>query len=72
MKLVLLRFVLSLRPKSSDSLQSVQGKITSEGIFLEQLETDVGKYLPEVTEEHLGNDVVQININKPMSELRAV
>jgi len=50
----------------------VKGKITKDGIFIEKLETDVGKYLPEVTEAHLtGAEVVQLNINKPMSELRS-
>ena len=51
--------------------RQIKAKITSEGLFLEQLETDVGKYLPDVTESHLGNTVVKININKPMTELRA-
>ena len=35
------------------------GKITRDGIFLEQLETDPARFLPEHTEEHLGGDVVQ-------------
>ena len=50
--------------------RQAKGKITSEGIFLERLETDVGKYLPEVTEEVLSNEVVSIDINAPMTELR--
>jgi fumarate hydratase class I len=53
--------------------RQVKAKITSEGIFIEQLETDVGKYLPEITEEDLSNskkEAVQININKPMKDLR--
>tara|TARA_B100000768_G_scaffold167227_1_gene171177 strand:+ start:1934 stop:2155 length:222 start_codon:yes stop_codon:yes gene_type:complete len=29
------------------------GKITRDGVFLEQLETDPGKYLPDVVDEHL-------------------
>ena len=45
-------------------------KITKEGIFLEQLETNPGKYLPEVTEKDVSAQVVKININQPMSELR--
>lgn len=51
--------------------RQVKGKITSEGVFIEQLETDVGKYLPDVTEEHVSEDVVQIDINQPMTQLRA-
>jgi fumarate hydratase class I len=31
-----------------------KGKITKDGIFLEQLETDPAKYLPEIDEEHFG------------------
>jgi fumarate hydratase class I len=37
---------------------------------LEQLETDVSKYLPEVTDDHLEADVVKVNLDKPMSQIR--
>jgi len=47
------------------------GKITAEGVFLEQLETDPARYLPETTDEHLDDDVVRIDLNRPMSEVRA-
>jgi fumarate hydratase, class I len=47
------------------------GKITAEGIFLEQLEQDPAQYLPETTDEHLGGDVVRIDLNRPMDEIRA-
>jgi fumarate hydratase class I len=46
------------------------GKITNEGVFLEQLETDPAKYLPETTDDQLGGDVVRIDLNRPMSEIR--
>jgi fumarate hydratase class I len=46
------------------------GKITSEGIFLEQLEHDPAQFLPEVTDTILGGDVVAIDLNRPMSEIR--
>ncbi|MGW5311726.1 fumarate hydratase [Nocardia thailandica] len=46
-------------------------KITKDGIFLEQLETEPAQYLPEQTEEILGGDVVQIDLNRPMDEIRA-
>jgi len=46
------------------------GKITSEGVFLEALETDPSKYLPEVTEEQLGADVVKVDLNQPMNKIR--
>ncbi len=47
------------------------GKITRDGIFVEQLETDPAKYLPDVTHTELGGDVVAIDLNRPMSEIRA-
>ncbi|MEY2939256.1 MAG: fumarate hydratase [Ilumatobacteraceae bacterium] len=46
------------------------GKITRDGIFLEQLETDPARFLPEVTVEDLHDTVVSIDLNKPMSEIR--
>jgi len=47
------------------------GKITADGVFLEQLETDPARYLPEVTDDDLGADTVSIDLNRPMSEIRA-
>ncbi len=47
------------------------GKITRDGIFLEQLEHDPAHYLPEVTDDHLGGDVVTIDLTRPMAEIRA-
>jgi len=46
------------------------GKITSDGIFLEQLEHDPAQFLPEVTDTILGGDVVSIDLNLPMTEIR--
>jgi fumarate hydratase class I len=46
-------------------------KITPEGVFLEQLERDPAKYLPETTDEHLSDDVVRIDLNRPMDDIRA-
>ena len=46
------------------------GKITADGIFLEQLEHDPAQFLPEVTDAILGGDVVAIDLNRPMSEIR--
>ena len=45
-------------------------KITEEGIFLEQLETDPAKYLPEITDDHLHDDVVKVDLSMPMSDIR--
>jgi fumarate hydratase class I len=47
------------------------GKITRHGIYLEQLETDPAKYLPETTDKQLGSEVVKIDLNRPMSDIRA-
>ena len=47
------------------------GKITAEGVFVEQLEHDPAKYLPEVTEADLHADVVQVDLTRPMDEIRA-
>ncbi len=47
------------------------GKITAEGVFLEELERDPAKYLPDTTDEKLSDDVVKIDLNRPMSEIRA-
>ncbi|WP_433333809.1 fumarate hydratase [Spirillospora sp. CA-294931] len=46
-------------------------KITAEGVFLERLETDPARYLPDTTGEHLDDQVVQIDLNRPMDEIRA-
>jgi fumarate hydratase class I len=47
------------------------GKITRDGIFLEQLETDPAKYLPDTTHAELEGEVVKIDLNRPMAEIRA-
>ncbi len=46
-------------------------KITADGVFLEQLETDPAKYLPEVTAEQLSTDSVAIDLTQPMDAIRA-
>ena len=50
--------------------RQVRAKITPDGVFLEQLETDPSHYLPEATDDILGGDVVQIDLNRPMAEIR--
>jgi len=47
------------------------GKIAREGVFLEELEHNPAKYLPEIDTSHLGGEVVQIDLNKPMPEILA-
>ena len=51
--------------------RQILSKITRDGIFLEQLETEPSKYLPEIADDSLGGDVVEIDLNRPMSEVRA-
>ncbi len=50
--------------------RQAKAKITPEGAFLEQLETEPAHYLPEITDEHLDDDVIEIDLNRPMSEIR--
>ncbi|HET9758928.1 MAG TPA: FumA C-terminus/TtdB family hydratase beta subunit, partial [Nocardioidaceae bacterium] len=48
------------------------GKITADGVFLEELDRDPAKYLPDTTDSHLeAGDVVKIDLNRPMSEILA-
>ena len=47
------------------------GKITRDGVFLEQLETNPSRFLPDVDESTLGGDVVAIDLTRPMDEIRA-
>ena len=48
------------------------GKITRDGVFLEQLETDPARFLPEVTHNDLDDSaVVHIDLNRPMADIRA-
>ena len=47
------------------------GKITRDGVFLEQLEQHPAQYLPEVDQEKLGGAVVKVDLNRPMKEILA-
>jgi fumarate hydratase class I len=47
------------------------GKITRDGVYLEQLETDPAQYLPDPSGEELADEAVKIDLSKPMSEIRA-
>ncbi len=46
-------------------------KITREGVFLEQLEENPARYLPDVTDDELPGDVVRVDLNRPMPEILA-
>ncbi|MDE1906663.1 MAG: fumarate hydratase, partial [Rhodospirillales bacterium] len=51
--------------------RQVKAKITPQGVYLEQLETNPARYLPEITDEHLGGEVVAIDLSKPMPDILA-
>jgi fumarate hydratase class I len=51
--------------------RQAKAKITHDGIFLEQLETNPAQYLPDIDESKLGEGVVQIDLTRPMREIRA-
>lgn len=51
--------------------RQAKGKITRDGVFLEQLEANPARYLPDVTERDLPGEVVKIDLRRPMHEIRA-
>ena len=51
--------------------RQAKAKITKDGIFLEQLETDPVHFMPETTDSHLDDNVVKIDLNQPMADIRA-
>ncbi|MDF1789724.1 MAG: FumA C-terminus/TtdB family hydratase beta subunit [Verrucomicrobiales bacterium] len=51
--------------------RQAKGRITREGVFLEQLETDPSKYMPEIDEDKLSENVVKIDLNRPMADILA-
>ena len=51
--------------------RQIMGKITRDGLFLERLEKNPARFLPEVIDEELGGDVINIDLNRPMVEIRA-
>src|SRR5690242_2861080 len=46
-------------------------KITPAGVFLEQLERDPARFLPEIADDQLADDVVRVDLTRPMAEIRA-
>ena len=51
--------------------RQIMGKITGDGFFLERLENNPARFLPEIIDEELGGDVINIDLNRPMVEIRA-
>jgi fumarate hydratase class I len=47
-------------------------KIDATGAYIEALEKDPARFLPEVTTEHIAEDVVNVNLNQPMDQIRKV
>ena len=54
---------------SCSAERQVLAKLTPDGVFLEQLETDPAKYLPETTDDHLGAEAVAVDLDRPMPEI---
>ena len=52
--------------------RQAKAKITKEGIFLEVLERDPAHFLPAVTDEHLDDNVVKVDLNQPMAKVLEV
>ncbi|MCP3856171.1 MAG: fumarate hydratase [Actinomycetia bacterium] len=50
--------------------RNAKGKITADGVFLEQLEHDPARFLPATAEEDLGNEAVHIDLDQPMDAIR--
>lgn len=52
--------------------RQILGKITSDGVFLEQLETDPAKYMPEIEEKVFSGEVVKIDLTQSMAKIRQI
>jgi fumarate hydratase, class I len=50
--------------------RQILGKITRDGVFLEAMETDPARFLPDIGDTHLSDQVVKIDLNQPMDEIR--
>src|SRR5579862_5582608 len=50
--------------------RQILGKITADGVFLEELEQNPARFLPELDEKTLGGEVVRIDLGRPMDEIR--
>ncbi|MDN5859077.1 MAG: fumarate hydratase, partial [Pseudonocardia sp.] len=50
--------------------RQAKAKITPEGVFLEQLETDPARFLPDITGAEVSEDVVHVDLHRPMPEIR--
>jgi fumarate hydratase class I len=51
--------------------RQIKGKITRDGVFLEKLDANPARFLPEVTAQDLPGEVVQIDLKRPMAQIRS-
>ena len=51
--------------------RQVKAKINADGVWIEALEQDPAQFLPETTEDDLSNEVVEVDLNQPMADIRA-
>ena len=51
--------------------RQAKAKITKEGVFIEEMERDPARFLPDTHDEHLSDGVVNIDLNQPMEKIRA-
>ncbi len=51
--------------------RQAMGKISAEGVFLEALETNPARFLPEIAADQLAGDVVKVDLRQPMDQIRA-
>ncbi len=56
---------------SCSAHRQILGKITQDGVFLEQLETNPAQYLPDIQDEQLSGNVVHIDLRRPMPDILA-
>ncbi|MBV9814823.1 MAG: fumarate hydratase C-terminal domain-containing protein, partial [Alphaproteobacteria bacterium] len=50
--------------------RQILGKITADGVFLEELETNPARFLPDIDAAALGGEVIPVDLARPMSEVR--
>ena len=51
--------------------RQAKAKITKEGVFIEEMERDPARFLPDTQDDHLSDGVVNIDLNQPMEKIRA-
>ena len=49
--------------------RQAKGKITRDGVFIEELETNPARFMPDIDEDKLTSHVVRIDLNQPMEQI---